>query len=409
MIKDLHLQNHPYRNNFIIPKVENSDVVYFCGHSLGLKQNDTSNFVNEELDSWGKLAVEAHQNSKNPWVSFHENLISQSASVVGAKDNEVVVMNSLTVNLHLLLVSFYRPSKKKYKIIIEKNAFPSDIYALKSQARFHGFDPDKSIVEIEPRGGGYYISDEDIINCLESNANESCLLLVGGVNYLTGQAFNIKKITRMCKKLGIVAGFDLAHAVGNLELKLNEWEVDFACWCGYKYLNGGPGCPSGVFINEKYFNQNLNRFEGWWGTDKSSRFKMEKYFAPIETAEAWQISNPPILSMAALWSSLNTFHKIGMKEIRAYGLELSDYLYSSIENLDSKSIEIISPSSKYERGCQLSIVFKNYNNLKIELLNNNIICDYREPNILRIAPVPLYNTTEDIDFFTSVLRELLIK
>jgi kynureninase len=408
-MKDLYFQNHPYRNNFNIPKMGDSDVIYFCGHSLGLKQKNSSSQINAELEAWEKLAVEAHHRSKNPWVSFHENLIHQSASIVGAKNKEVVVMNSLTVNLHLLLVSFYRPSKEKYKIIIEKNAFPSDIYALKSQIRFHGFDPDESIIEIEPNDNSYYISEEDIISCLQSNADQCCLLLMGGVNYLSGQAFNIRKITKLCSNLGIIAGFDLAHAVGNIELKLNEWKVDFACWCGYKYLNGGPGCPSGIFINEKYFKQKVNRFEGWWGTDKLSRFKMETDFMPIKSAEAWQISNPPIFSMAPLWTSLNMFHEIGMNRLRLYGLELSDYLYRSLKGIDSKSIKIISPDSKYERGCQISLLVKNCNNLREELLSNHIICDFREPGILRIAPVPMYNTIEDINFFISVLKKIIKK
>lgn len=400
-----------YRKEFLFPQHDGRDVVYFTGNSLGLQPKSVADYLKQELDDWAKFGVEGHFLAKNPWFSYHELLTEKAARIVGGKPVEVVVMNQLTVNLHLLMVSFYRPEGKRYKIICEEKAFPSDQYALESQVRFHGFDPNDAIVEVGPRKGEYAIREEDILAAIEKHAEELSLVMFGGVNYFTGQVFDMKSITEKAHSVGAVAGFDLAHAAGNIELKLHEWNVDFAAWCTYKYLNSGPGSVGGVFIHEQHARKNdLPRFAGWWGHEKSVRFKMEKGFVPIEGAEGWQLSNAPILSMAAHRASLDIFDRVGMEKLNVKSRIMTTYLEFIINEINQtlpadKKLEIITPQS---RGCQLSIVAHGRGkSLYNDLLSKGVICDWREPNVIRMAPVPLYNSFEDLYRFGSILQSSL--
>ena len=396
------------RARFHIPKYSSDKpYIYFSGNSLGLQPDTAEKYVKEELDAWNKLGVDGHLNANRPWLPYHEFLTSYSAEIVGALDKEVVVMNSLTVNLHLLMVSFYRPRGKRKKILIEKHAFPSDRYAVQSQLKFHGNDPNDDLIVCNA-DKGEFISMNAIMNYLEKHGEEIALVLLGGVNYYTGQAFDMAAITDKAQSSGCRVGFDLAHAAGNIKLNLHDWGIDFAAWCGYKYLNGGPGAPSGVFIHERHIGRtDYPRFEGWWGHDKSSRFKMPNDFNPLKTAEAWQISNPPILSMAALLSSLEIFHKVGMNELRQKSIKLTSYLEIILKSELQDNIEIITPLSDQSRGCQLSIRLKSSkSNITEDLREKGVICDWREPDVLRIAPVPLYNSFEDCHEFVQILKML---
>jgi len=398
-----------FREKFHFPKFNSDEAyIYFSGNSLGLQPNSTEKFVKEELEAWRQFASDAHLNSKRPWFSYHELLTSHSAKIVGGLDKEVVVMNSLTVNLHLLMASFYRPQGKRKKILIEKHTFPSDLYAVQSQLRFHGNDPKDDLLVLES-DEGEFISMNTIMKYLNNHGATIQLILLGGVNYYTGQAFDIAAITEKAHSYGCRVGFDLAHAAGNLQLSLHDWGVDFAAWCGYKYLNGGPGAPSGVFIHERHLGKaDLPRFEGWWGHDKSTRFRMSENFKPLQTAEAWQLSNPSILSMAALLSSLEIFHTTDMKLLRQKSEKLTSYLESLIKSKLGGYIEIITPASPQYRGCQLSLrMLKPINDITKILHKQGVISDWREPNVIRVAPVPLYNSFEDCNNFVQILNNIL--
>jgi kynureninase len=404
-----------FRQKFFIPQHNGKDCIYFTGNSLGLQPKTVSQYVQQELNDWAELGVEAHFHAKNPWLPYHEIFPKQLSKIVGCMPDEVVVMNSLTINLHLLMVSFYRPTKDRYKIICEAKAFPSDQYAFESQARYHGFDPGDAIIEVKPRVGEHTIRTEDIISTIEQSNNQTALVLFGGVNYYTGQYFDIRSITEAAHKAGAYAGFDLAHAAGNVELHLHNHAIDFACWCSYKYLNSGPGGVAGVYIHEKHIaDKNLPRFAGWWGYTKETRFQMEKGFQPIPTAEGWQVSNAPILSMAAHKASLDIFEEAGMSRLCDKGRRLTGYLLFIIDAINSKysnkTIEVITPQNEKERGCQVSmLMLRKGKEIFNELSKQGVVADWREPNVIRIAPVPLYNTFEDIWRFGNIIEFILNK
>lgn len=394
-----------YRNEFYIPKINGEESIYFTGNSLGLQCKSVEKYIDQELKDWQKLGVEGHFHGKNPWFKYHHFLTPLLAKIVGAKENEVVAMNALTVNLNLLMVSFYRPTKQRYKIIMEADAFPSDHYAIQQQAKFHGYSINDAIIQLYPRKNEYTLRTEDIINTINENKNQLALVLLGGVNYYTGQLFELQKITEATHKVGAFAGFDLAHAVGNVPLQLHKWNVDFATWCSYKYLNSGPGGVSGIFINQKHTKDpNIPRFAGWWGHNEKTRFKMDKTFVPTQSAEAWQMSNAPVLSMAAHWAALQLFDEIGMEKLRTKSEKLTAYLEWLIEE-NNFGFEIITPKNKEERGCQLSLLTGNNGKQLFEKLTKaGVIADWREPNVIRIAPVPLYNSFHDIWRFVEILK-----
>lgn len=391
-----------FRNKFFIPQHNGKDCIYFTGNSLGLQPKATSQYIQQELDDWAKLGVEGHFHAKNPWLPYHEIFPKQLSKIVGCKENEVVVMNSLTVNLHLLMVTFYRPTKERYKIICEAKAFPSDQYAFESQVKYHGYDPEDAIIEVKPREGENNLRTEDIISAIDQHGDQAALVLFGGVNYYTGQYYDLKKITEAAHAVGVHAGFDLAHAAGNVALKLHEWDIDFACWCSYKYLNSGPGGVAGAFIHEKHAtNIELPRFAGWWGYSKETRFKMDKGFEAIPSAEGWQLSNAPVLSMAAHKASLDIFDDAGMENLHAKRKLLAGYLHFILNDINNrqneKLIEVITPANEEAGGCQVSLLMlKKGKEVFNELTKQGVITDWREPNVIRIAPVPLYNTFEDI-------------
>jgi kynureninase len=393
-----------YRNLFHIPKTpDGADCVYLSGHSLGLQPKTARGYVERELEDWAKLGVEGHFHAQNPWVPYHEMLAAPTARLVGALPEEVVVMNSLTVNLHLMLVSFYRPKGARNKIVVESNAFPSDQYAVQSQIRYHGYDPASSLVEIAPRPRETTIRTEDIEKLLAAEGERIALLMLGGVNYYSGQAFECARITEAAHAKGCVVGFDMAHAAGNIPVKLHDWNPDFAVWCNYKYLNGGPGCIAGCFVHERHArNPNLPRFAGWWGNDKDARFRMEPQFQPIAGAEGWQLSNPSILSMAALRASMDIFDEVGMERLRAKSERLTTYLEFLLEQKPQEGFSIITPRDPAQRGAQLSLrVTKNGRAVCESLAQHGIICDWREPDIMRVAPVPLYNSFLDVHTFAE--------
>ena len=399
-----------FRERFHFPKPSNEmDIVYFTGNSLGLQPKNVRAYVEQELDDWARLAVDAHLHAKHPWLPYHEFLTEQMAAIVGAKSIETVVMNSLTVNLHLMMVSFYRPTKKRYKIVIEKGAFPSDQYAIGSQIRFHKANPIESLIELTPRGGESTLRTDDIVETIEREGDSTALILLGGVNYYTGQAFDMKTITEAGHRKGCDVGFDLAHAAGNLELKMHDWDVDFAVWCSYKYLNGGPGAVGGAFVHERHARAfDLPRFAGWWGHDKETRFLMGPEFKPLEGAEGWQISNPPILQMAALRASLEIFDEAGMTALRAKSEKLTGYLEFLIDQIGNERISIVTPRDPSQRGCQLSIRVKNADrSLHERIVARGVYADWREPDVIRVAPVPLYNSFADVFKFAEILRDSL--
>ncbi len=399
-----------YREKFFFPQHNDKDVVYFTGNSLGLQPKTTQSYLQQELNDWAKFGVEGHFLAKNPWLSYHELLTDKMAKLVGAKPEETVMMNQLTVNVHLLMVSFYRPTKTRFKILCEAKAFPSDQYALQTQLKFHGYTPEEALIEIEPREGEYHIRHEDIYSAIEKNKDSLALVMIGGVNYFSGQVFDMKAITEAGHKVGAIVGFDLAHAAGNLKLELHNWGVDFAAWCSYKYLNSGPGSVAGAFVHERHLkNTDLPQFAGWWGHDKKTRFLMDKKFVPMETAERWQMSNAPVLSMAACRASLDIFDEVGMNALVEKSKKLTAYLEFIVEEVNKKKnncLQIITP--KENRGCQLSIVANGYGKpLYNQLIENGVIPDWREPNVIRCAPVPLYNSFEDVYRFGAILTNLL--
>jgi len=398
------------RNEFHIPRdKDGKEWLYFTGNSLGLQPKITSKYIEQELDDWANFGVEGHFKAKNPWLSYHELLTDTMAKVVGAKPVEVVVMNTLTTNLHLLMVSFYQPSKTKYKIIIESDAFPSDRYAVQSQLSFHGFDPEEALIEWKPKEGKELLELEDLKSILDSQGDEVALLLIGGVNYYTGQYLDIKKIAELGHAKKCMVGIDLAHGAGNIQPNLHDSSIDFAAWCTYKYLNSGPGSLSGLFVHEKHAQRkDLPRFAGWWNHNKETRFNMRQPFDVMSGAEGWQLSNPPILSMAAIKASLDIFEKVGMDALLKKSKKLTGFFEYLINEIASDTIKIITPTNPNERGCQLSLQVKNADkNLHKKLTENNIITDWREPDVIRCAPVPMYTSFEDVYQMVSMLESLL--
>jgi kynureninase len=387
-----------YREAFHFP---GKDIVYLAGNSLGLQPKKAREYVNEALDDWAEFGVEGHFHAKHPWLPYHELLTDQTARLVGALPSEVVVMNTLTVNLHLMLVAFYRPTKTRFKLMVEAGAFPSDQYAVASQAKHHGFDPAHTIVELAPREGEDTLREEDILAAIAREGESLALVMLGNINYLTGQAFNMKAITAAAHKVGARCGFDLAHGAGNLLLQLHDDGPDFAVWCNYKYLNAGPGGLGGVFVHERHATADLPRFAGWWGHNKTTRFKMGKDFSPIPGAEGFQLSNPPILQLAALRASMDLFDKATMPALRRKGDALTGYLAFLLEPLND--LKIITPPS---RGSQLSLRVQD-RGLTAKLKDAHVICDFREPDIMRAAPAPLYNTFLDVFRFATILRNHL--
>jgi len=393
-----------YRERFCFPKTKSGEAcIYLCGHSLGLQPKTVSKYVEQELKDWSELGVEGHFRARNPWMPYHRLLTQQTASLVGATPKEVVVMNSLTVNLHLMMVSFYRPTSQRHKILVERGAFPSDQYAVQSQISFHGFSPASSLLELAPRPGESCIRDEDIESLIDREGDSIALILLGGVNYATGQAFDIAGVTDAGHRKGCVVGFDLAHAAGNLPLRLHDWGPDFAVWCSYKYLNGGPGCVGGCFVHDRHSHAwALPRLAGWWGHDEKARFETASNFKPMTGAEGWQLSNPSILSLAALRASMDIFHEAGMEQLRAKSLSLTGYLEFLLCQHASPRFSSITPTDAQRRGAQISIrIPDNGQALCKELADAGVVGDWREPDTFRVAPVPLYNSYGDVYRFVQ--------
>ena len=401
-------QNDPlkdYRRMFHFHRMGGKEVIYFCGNSLGLMSKTTTEMVNKELEVWANKGVIGQHTY---WEPYHEHLSKSTARLVGAKPSEVVVMNALTVNLHLLLISFYQPTGNRNKIVIEKGAFPSDQYAVESQIKLHGLNPKDILLELSPREGEKTLHTEDILGTLKEHGDSIATILIGGVNYYTGQAFDMEAITKAGQKIGAYVGFDLAHAAGNIMLDLHDWGVDFAAWCSYKYLCAGPGSPGGVFIHERHGNWDGPRLSGWWGHDKQTRFQMGPDFVPIKGAEGWQISNAPILAMACLRASMAIFDKVGMSLIRSKSEKLTGYM-EFLMNTISNKVEIVTPADATQRGSQLSLVMnKNGKDVFNQLGLHGVICDWREPDVIRVAPVPLYNSFLEVYRFYEILKSLAV-
>lgn len=397
-----------FRKKFIIPKHQGKECIYLTGNSLGLQPKSAKEYISEELNDWGKLGVEAHFHGKHPWYYYHHFCEDVLAELTGASKQEVVAMGSLTNNLHLLMVSFYRPTSTRYKILMEANAFPSDQYAIESQVRFHGYTPEEAIIELKPREGESHWRTEDIVAAMEQHKNELALVLFSGVNYLNGQFFDIKAITDAAHQHQITCGFDLAHAIGNVPLQLHDWGVDFACWCSYKYLNSGPGGVAGIFVHEKHGNNpQLPRFAGWWGNDEKTRFEMKKGFIPQQGAAGWQLSNAPVLPMAVHRASLDIFKEAGMKALREKSYKLT-YVMNAIIDEYNRSANIkltcITPTDFEQRGCQFSFIAShNGKQLFDKLTERGVVADWREPNVIRMSPVPLYNSFMDLYRLKEIL------
>ncbi len=397
-----------YRQRFHFPKQKDgSQKLYFCGNSLGLEPKNTGDYIDEVIEDWRTYGVDGHTDAEYPWMPYHEFLAKPMAKIVGAKESEVIIMNTLSVNLHLMMVSFFRPTPKKRKILIEADAFPSDLYGVQSQLKFHGLDPEKDLILWQPDQDQYYnISDFDQL--IDAHKDEIALVLIGNTNYYTGQFFDMAHITQKCKLHDITVGFDLAHGVGNINPDLHQLGVDFAVWCTYKYLNSGPGSLGGCFVHEKHHsNKHIPRFEGWWGHNKTTRFNMRQAFDPINSAEAWQLSNPPILSMAAVRASLDVFDEAGFNNILEKSKKLTGYLEFLLNDLEDDNIKIITPKNPEERGCQLSIRFLDSDKSFFEKLTKaGVVADWREPQVIRIAPAPLYNSYEDVFNFVKLLKHI---
>ncbi|MEO7801383.1 MAG: kynureninase [Ginsengibacter sp.] len=401
-----------YREEFYIPLVNGKPSYYFTGNSLGLQSKNVQEYVLKELENWANFGVEGHFHMKDNWYSYHDFFPEKVSKIVGCKPAEVVIMNSLTVNIHLLLISFYRPTQKRYKILCEAKAFPSDQYALESQVKLKGFDPADAIIEVSPENGENAITTESILATIEKHKDELALVYFGGINYYNGQVFDMKAITAKAHKIGAFCGFDLAHAAGNVELHLHDWQVDFACWCTYKYLNSGPGSIGGVYINEQHAaNPETPRLAGWWGYEKDTRFKMEKGFKPITSAEGFQLSNPSILDMAAHRAAIDLFDKAGFPELVKKSKSLTgfaQFILDEINTTKNDVLEVLTPRAENERGCQLSILIKNNaKHVFDHLKQQGVICDWREPGVIRIAPAPIYNSFMDVYQFGQILQPLL--
>jgi kynureninase len=400
-----------FREKFHLPRgKDGKPVIYFAGNSLGLMPKSARQIVEEELDNWATLGVDAHHATGTPWYSYHEALREPTARLVGAKPLEVICMNSLTVNLHLMMATFYRPTKSRFKILMEEPAFPSDTYAIKTQIVHRGLDQKDALILARPRKSEFTIRTEDILDLIDKNADQLAIVIFGGANFFTGQLFDIKKITAAAHKHGIIAGFDLAHAIGNVSLSLHDWNVDFAVWCSYKYLNAGPGAVAGAFVHERHAtNTSLPRLAGWFGNDPNSRFRLhlEPDFIPVPSADGWQISNPPIFSMAPLRASLAIFSEVGgMESLRAKSIKLTSYLEFLLTEIASKKVGVITPRESDRRGCQLSILAHEHpKELHSELIAADVKCDFREPNVIRVAPTPLYNTFHEVWRFAQILAK----
>jgi len=392
-----------FRDRFLIPKHNGKDAIYLCGNSLGLQPKSAAQYVADQMANWQNIAVEGWFQGNDPWLEYHKPLAKLVARIVGANENEVAVMNSLTVNLHLLMVSFYKPNNKRYKIIMEGGAFPSDQYAMESQVKFHGLDPKDAIVEIFPREGEVTLRTEDIVNCIKTHADDLALVLFSGINYYTGQFFDLAAITKAAHEAGAYAGFDLAHAAGNVPLKLHEWGADFACWCSYKYMNSGPGGISGIFVHEKHFtDKEMPRFAGWWGYRADKRFLMAPGFDPASGADGWQVSTSPILLLALFKASMAIFDDAAdIDVLRKKSIALTGYLEFLINGINNRLGEdvfnIITPVNEAMRGCQLSVVCtRNAKPIFKYLADHGVIGDWREPDVIRLSPVPLYNSFQDV-------------
>jgi kynureninase len=402
-----------FRAKFYIPLMHGKESIYFTGNSLGLQPKITQDYVLNELEDWANYGVEGHFHARNPWMPYHEMFAKPLSNLVGAQEHEVVAMNQLTVNLHLLMLSFYRPTKERFKIICEAKAFPSDQYAMESQVNLHGFAYKDAVIEVYPREGEHHLHTEDILQTIADHKDSLALVLFSGVNYYTGQVFDMPAITRAAHAAGAYAGFDLAHAAGNIPLQLHEWNVDFACWCSYKYLNSGPGGVSGIFIHERHATDNtIPRLAGWWGHNKEERFLMQPGFEPIPSAEGWQLSNAPVLSMAAHKASLDVFEEAGWDKVFAKAKSLNNYLWFVLDQVNAACsdapIQLITPRNEKEHGCQVSMLMRR-DGKKIfeELKKQSVIADWREPNVIRIAPVALYNSYEDVYRFGEILMQML--
>lgn len=400
-----------FRDRFYLPKIKGKEAVYFTGNSLGLQPKSAESFLKQELEDWAKYGVEGHFEARRPWYAYHEFFSEHLAYIVGAKSKEVVAMGSLTANLHSLMVSFYRPNGNRNMILCEKKAFPSDTYALQAQATLHGLDPKQVIFEMEPAKGSEIITEDAIIEKIFELGDRLAMVMIGGVNYYTGQAFDMAAITDAAHKVGASCGFDLAHAIGNIELKLHEWQVDFAAWCTYKYLNSGPGSVGGLFVHSNHLKKKLPILAGWWGHDKEKRFLMEPEFMPMQSAEAWQMSNAPVFNMAIHLASLEIFREATMGRLLAKSWRLTDYLAFIVEEVASATgadLEIITPPEHHRRGCQLSIVAHGYGKRLFDSITEaGVIADWREPNVIRVAPVPLYNSFLDVYRFGEILQKSL--
>lgn len=398
------------RERFHVPRhTDGKEVAYLCGHSLGLAPRTAAGYIEQELKDWATLGVEGHFQAKHPWMPYHRLLTPLAARLVGALPAEVVVMNSLTVNLHLMMVSFYRPTRERHKILVEGGAFPSDQYAVKSQIKYHGYDPAESLIELRPRNGENILREDDICDVIRREGHSIALILLGGVNYSTGQAFDMAAITKSGHDAGCVVAFDLAHAAGNIELRLHDWNVDWAAWCSYKYLNAGPGAIAGCFVHERHARAfDLPRFTGWWGHDEASRFRMGPEFQAMQGADGWQLSNPSIFSMAPLRASLELFDEVGMENLRKRSIELTGALEQGLKDRCGSRCQVITPVEPSRRGAQLSIrVGEGRRNLVNKLGEHGIVCDWREPDLVRAAPAPLYNTLADVERFVEVFSRLV--
>lgn len=399
-----------YRDEFHIPKDKNgNELIYFCGNSLGLQPKSTKSYINQELEDWANFGVEGHFEAKNPWLHYHEYLTHNMAKIVGAKPIEVITMNTLTTNLHLMMVSFYKPTPSRYKILIESDVFPSDKYAVESQLKHHGFNEKEGVVLWKPRKDETLLRTEDLEAILKKQGHEIALIMLGGVNYYTGQFLDLKKITTLGHQYGCTVGFDCAHGAGNVNLDLHNSNADFAIWCTYKYLNSGPGSLAGCFVHERHaHNKALNRFSGWWNHNKDTRFNMRQEFDVLSGAEGWQLSNPPILSMAAIKASLDMFNSVGIDKLIKKSKQLTGYFEFLINQLKNDDIKIITPTNVNQRGCQLSIQVKNADKrLHNKLTQSGVITDWREPDVIRCAPTPLYNSFEDVYNMVALLKKIL--
>jgi kynureninase len=403
-----------YRQRFHIPQHEGQDEIYLCGNSLGLQPRSTEQHLREELEDWQRFGVKGHFAGRRPWMPYHELFTEPTARLVGAKPVEVVNMNSLTVNLHLMMTSFYRPAGKRHKLLIERGAFPSDRYAVESQVRLHGLDPDQSLIELTSKSGDPFIPVEEIEALLEAEGPEIALVMLPGVQYYSGQAFDLQRISAAGHNAGCRVGFDLAHAVGNLPLKLHDSAADFAVWCNYKYMNSGPGAVAGCFVHERHAHAfDLPRLAGWWGHDKGSRFRMGPEFVPMAGAEGWQLSNPPVLGLAPLLASLEIFDEAGMDRLREKSLRLTSYLEFLLKQKLAEHIDVLTTADAAQRGCQLSLRLHKGRDAARQVFEEleaaGVTGDWREPDVIRVAPVPLYNSYTDVFRFVEILQGLVVE